>query len=60
MSQIIQIIADTPGLRVASVAEDSALHSAHEYIEFLARQRNTAYRAFTSEKAALKWLREER
>jgi uncharacterized protein YuzE len=60
LSGILQRIAAIPGLRVASVAEDAALHSAHDYVEFLARQRDTALRAFTSEKDALAWLREPR
>lgn len=60
LSQILQRIAAVPGLRVAVVADDSALHSAHEYIEFLARQRGVAYRAFTAEAEALAWLREPR
>ena len=60
LSQLLQRIAAVPGLRVAAVAGDSALHSAHEYIEFLARQRGVAYRAFTGESEALAWLRKGR
>lgn len=60
LSAILQRIADVPGLRIATVADDSALHSAHEYIEFLAKQRGSPYRAFTSEQDALAWLREKR
>jgi hypothetical protein len=60
LSQILQRIAAVPGLRVAAVADDSALHSAHEYVEFLARQRGVSYRAFTGESEALAWLRESR
>ena len=60
LSKILERIAAIPGLRVASVAEDSGLHSAHQYIELLARQRGVAYRAFTREDEALAWLREHR
>ena len=60
LSQILQRIAAVPGLRVAAVAGDSALHSAHGYVELLARQRGVAYRAFTGESEALAWLREGR
>lgn len=40
----------------ATFAEDAALHSVHQYIEVLARQRNVAYRAFSREPEALDWL----
>jgi len=60
LSNILQRIAAVPGLRIASVTDDSALRSAHEYIEFLARQRDTALRAFPTEAEALAWLREPR
>lgn len=60
LSAILERIRGVPGLRIASVSDDSALHSSHEYIEFLARQRETTYRAFVSEAEALAWLRTPR
>lgn len=60
LSAIFARIAAIPGLRIATVADDSALHAAHQYIELLARQRGVAYRAFTNEAEALGWLRENR
>lgn len=60
LSAILGRIAAVPGLRVAAVADDSALHSAHQYVEFLAKQKAVAYRAFTREKEALAWLRSPR
>lgn len=56
LTGILERIAAVPGLRIAAVAEDAALHSAHQYIEVLARQRNVAYRAFSREAEALDWL----
>lgn len=60
LSGIFARLAAIGGLRLAVVAEDSALHSAHQYIELLARQRGVAYRAFRDEEQALAWLREPR
>lgn len=60
LSGIFARLAAVPGLRLAVCAEDSALHSAHQYIEVLARQRGLAYRAFRAEKDALAWLHEPR
>ena len=60
LSQLLQRIAAVPGLRVASVSDDSALRSSQEYIAFLAKQRDAALRAFASEGEALAWLREPR
>lgn len=60
LSSILARISAVPGLRVASVSDDSALRSSHEYIELIAKQRNVAYRAFASEKEALAWLGEPR
>ncbi len=60
LSGILGRIAAIPGLRIASVAADSALHSSHQYIELIARQRGVAYRAFTDEAEALAWLRSPR
>ncbi len=60
LSAILERVRRVPGLRIASVSDDSALHSSHEYIEFLAKQRDTTYRAFVSEKDALVWLRAPR
>lgn len=60
LSGILGRIAAIPGLRIASVAADSALHSSHQYVELIARQRGVAYRAFTGEAEALAWLRSPR
>jgi hypothetical protein len=57
LSRILDRIRAIPGLRVAVVTDDTALHAAHEYIELLAVQRGVSYRAFTSEAKALAWLR---
>ena len=60
LSAIFARLNAVPGLRLAVVAEDGALHSAHQYIEVLAGQRGVAYRAFRSEAEAMEWLREPR
>ena len=57
LSGIMARLAAVPGLRLAVVADDLTLHSAHQYVEVLARQREVAYRAFRGEKPALEWLR---
>lgn len=57
LSRILERIRAIPGLRVAVVTDDTALHAAHEYIEVLAAQRSVPYRAFMSEAQALAWLR---
>lgn len=56
LSGILDRIAAAPGMRVAAVAKEPTLHSAHQYIELIARQRSVAYRAFRSEAEALDWL----
>jgi hypothetical protein len=60
LSGIFARLLAIPGLRLAVVAEDSALHSAHQYVELLARQREVPYRAFRDEKEALAWLQAPR
>jgi hypothetical protein len=60
LSGILARLAAIPGLRIASVAAESALHSSHQYIELIAGQRGVPYRAFTSEAQALAWLRSPR
>lgn len=47
----------TPECKVALVADTDELHSAHEYIEMVARQQNINARAFRDESAALRWMR---
>jgi len=42
---------------LAAATDDRGLHAAHEYIELLAAQRGVRFRAFTSEREALAWLR---
>jgi len=60
LSGILARLAAIPGLRIASVAADTALHSSHQYIELIARQRGVPCRAFTAEAEALAWLRSPR
>lgn len=60
LSEILGRIAAIAGLRVATVADERALHAAHQYVELLAAQRGVAYRAFTQEAEALSWLRAPR
>jgi hypothetical protein len=60
LSGILARLAAIPGLRIASVATDAALHGSHQYVELIARQRGVPYRAFTSEAEALAWLRSPR
>jgi hypothetical protein len=43
--------------QIALVADSAELHSAHGYIELVARQQNINARAFRSESAAIGWLR---
>lgn len=43
--------------RVALVADTPELHSAHEYIEIVARQQGLDVRAFRDEPPATRWLR---
>jgi hypothetical protein len=47
----------TPACQVAMVADTEELHSAHEYIEMIARQQGINARAFRDEGAALRWMR---
>ena len=60
LSGIFARLAAVPGLRLAVVADDLTLHSAHQYVELLAGQRGLAYRAFRGEKEALAWLKPRR
>jgi len=60
LSQHLASAAAIPGLRAAAVAEDPAVHSAHQYLELIAAQRGVAVRAFTNEAEALAWLRSPR
>lgn len=57
ISQLFERALAIPGLRVAAATDDRGLHAAHEYIELLAAQRGVRFRAFTSEREALAWLR---
>jgi hypothetical protein len=47
----------TSSCQIALVADTDELHSAHEYIEMVARQQNINARAFRDESAALRWMR---
>jgi len=47
----------TSACQVAMVADTEELHSAHEYIEMVARQQSINARAFRDEGAALRWMR---
>jgi hypothetical protein len=46
----------TTACQVALVGDTAELHSAHEYIEVVARQQNLNVRAFRAESAALRWM----
>lgn len=44
-------------VRIALVGDNNELHSAHQYIELLARQHGVSVRAFRDESAAAQWLK---
>ena len=46
----------TPACQVALVGDNEELHTAHGYIEMVARQQNINARAFRDEAAALRWM----
>lgn len=60
LSQHLGRAAAIPGLRAATVTEDAAVYSAHQYLELIAAQRGVAFRAFRTEAEALAWLRSPR
>ena len=47
----------TPACQIALVGDTRELHTAHEYIEMVARQQGVNVRAFRDEAAALSWVR---
>ena len=47
----------TPACQIALVGDTRELHTAHEYIEMVARQQGVNVRAFRDEQAALSWMR---
>ena len=47
----------TPACQIALVGDTHELHTAHEYIEVVARQQGLNVRAFRDEAAALSWMR---
>jgi hypothetical protein len=47
----------TPACQIALVGDTRELHTAHEYIEMVARQQGVNVRAFRDEAAALSWMR---
>lgn len=56
-SRVMERLRAVPGMRVALVAGDEALHAAHEYAVLRAAQQGVTYRAFLRERDALAWLR---
>jgi hypothetical protein len=46
-----------PGLRVAFISDTRELGMSQDYIAFLARQRGLQFEAFSTEQAAVAWLR---
>lgn len=58
ISSFFADLASLPGARMALVADTVEVHSSHQYIETLARQRGLEVRAFRGEPAALRWLLE--
>lgn len=54
--QLSDFLVRLSGVKVAVVSDSRELGAAHQYIELIATQKRVALRAFTSEKAALKWL----
>lgn len=57
ISQYFDWLLAHPAVRVALVADSSEIHTAHEYVELLARQRGVNLRAYTKEEDAIHWLR---
>lgn len=55
-SNYLRQLGERPWLKVALVAHRADLRSAHEYVEFLARQRNANLRSFAGVTSALAWL----
>jgi hypothetical protein len=47
----------TPACQIALVSDTRELHTAHEYIEMVARQQGVNVRAFRDETEALRWMR---
>ena len=56
ISSYLRQLAAVPEARVALVADSSEMHSAHQYIELLARQQNANVRAFRDEARAREWI----
>jgi hypothetical protein len=56
-SRVMERLRAVPGMRVALVAGDEALHAAHQYAVLRAAQRGVTCRAFLRERDALAWLR---
>src|SRR5262245_16649108 len=52
-------LAARPEHRVALVARDSEVQSAHDYVALLASQRGAPLRAFHAEPEAIEWLEEK-
>lgn len=58
-STYLDELARRPWLKVALVAARDDLRSAHGYVELLARQQGANLRSFSSDAAALAWLRDQ-
>ena len=58
-STYLQELARRPEVKVALVAVNADVRSAHGYIELLARQQGASVRSFASDAQALAWLRDQ-
>jgi hypothetical protein len=56
LSQTLDLLMSTPGIRVAFIADTRELKMSQDYIALLARQRGLAFETFDTEEAALAWL----
>lgn len=58
--ELLQRVASAPQHRIALLADTQYLHSSHEYLELIARQRGLRVRSFRSETEARDWLNDRR
>ena len=58
--ELLQRVASAPQHRIALLADTQDLHSSHEYLELIARQRGMRVRSFRSEGEARAWLSDRR
>ena len=58
-SNYLKELAQRPQVKVALVAANADIRSAHGYVELLARQQGASLRSFASDAEALAWLRDQ-